>query len=611
MIEKPHILLLVTDQQRGDALGCAGNPVVKTPNVDALARDGVVFTRAYSSTPSCTPARSGLLTGLAPWNHGMLGYGRGAAEYEFEMPRMLRNAGYYTFGVGKMHWNPQRNLHGFHGTLLDESGRVESAGFVSDYRAWFHEVAPDLDPDATGIGWNENTFGDYALPEWLHPTSWTGRTAVSKIEDHDPSRPLFLKVSFARPHSPYDAPSRFARLYDWKDAPAPVVGSWASRFAAVEKRPSPAFGDFGEEFAKRARRHYYANITFIDEQVGAILGALKSKGMYDETLVLFTSDHGDMLGDHHHWRKAYPYEGSARIPMLLKWPAGTDVIVPRGSSLDHLVELRDVLPTFLDAAGLGVPAGMDGSSLLGLLGGGRPRWRTHLHLEHSTTYHWHNSWVAATDGDFKYVFFRPTGEEQLFDLRGDPGETTDLAGDPNFGDRLVALRGNLLEHLLERGPSWVSAGRIVRTTRVELYSPNFPDWTSRVVEARDTLVGPLFVNRDGLACVEAAISPQSTTTYELPLVELLEEEVEVQATTAFQVGPVRYTGKLGLDETGHLILSGVAETGERKVLVKELLQKMLGTRVSVQVWRTGNLEDDFRLKAAPEAAVEVTIRKFD
>ena len=129
---KPNILYLMTDQHRSDCLGCAGNPVIKTPNLDSIAADGVLFSNAYTSTPSCTPARSAILTGLSPWHHGMLGYGRVAEQYSFELPQAMRDAGYYLFGIGKMHWHPQKKLRGYHGLLVDESGRAETLDFVSD-----------------------------------------------------------------------------------------------------------------------------------------------------------------------------------------------------------------------------------------------------------------------------------------------------------------------------------------------------------------------------------------------------------------------------------------------------------------------------------------------
>ena len=179
----PHIIFIMTDQQRADALGCMGNEAVISPNIDKLAEEGVMFENGYSATPSCTPARAGLLTGLSPWHHGMLGYGKIARKYKYEMPEMLREAGYYTFGIGKMHWFPQKALHGFNGTLVDESGRVEQDGYISDYRDWFKLQAPGEDPDKTGIGWNEHRSGVYQLDEKLHPTYWTGETAIELIKN--------------------------------------------------------------------------------------------------------------------------------------------------------------------------------------------------------------------------------------------------------------------------------------------------------------------------------------------------------------------------------------------------------------------------------------------
>ncbi len=157
--KQPHIILIMTDQQRGDAVGCMGNEFVITPHLDKLANEGTLFMNAYSSCPSSTPARAGLLTGMSPWHHGMLGYGRVAPKYEYEMPQMLKDAGYYTFGIGKMHWYPQRAKHGFDGTLLDESGRRQDPHFTSDYRQWFQVQAPGRTPMQQAFGGTITVLG--------------------------------------------------------------------------------------------------------------------------------------------------------------------------------------------------------------------------------------------------------------------------------------------------------------------------------------------------------------------------------------------------------------------------------------------------------------------
>ncbi|VAW18517.1 Arylsulfatase [hydrothermal vent metagenome] len=473
--KQPHIIFIMTDQQRADALGCMGNGAVITPNIDKIAENGVMFINGYSSVPSCTPARSGLLTGLSPWHHGMLGYGRVARKYKYEMPRMLREAGYYTFGIGKMHWFPQKALHGFHGTLTDESGRVEQDGCISDYHDWFKLHAPGQDPDRTGIGWNEHRAGVYQLDEKLHPTYWTGRTAVELIENYNLDKPLFLKVSFARPHSPYDPPQRYLNMYKDANIPKPFIGDWCQVFDTDTGGKSAAFGNFGEEYAINSRRYYYANITFIDDMVGEIIDALKEKGMYDDAIICFTSDHGDMLGDHYHWRKTYAYEGSANIPYLLQWPDWLSGELKKGSVLENPTELRDFLPTFLDAAGVQIPEDMDGKSLLGLVKNPNASWREYIDLEHATTYSKENYWAALTNGTWKYIWFFRTGKEQLFNLKDDPGETTDLAGKPDFNAELLKWRKRMVSHLEERGEGFVKDGKLVVREKTLLYSPNFPE----------------------------------------------------------------------------------------------------------------------------------------
>lgn len=471
--KRPNILLLMTDQHRADCLGCAGNKVIRTPNLDRLAREGAYFPNAYSTTPTCTPARSALLTGMSPWHHGMLGFGQVAERYPVELPRALNDAGYYTFAIGKLHYFPQRNYHGFQGALVDESGRVQTPGFISDYRKWFKEQAPDLDPDATRIGFNDHRAKSFVLPEELHPTSWMGRTAVDFIENYNRPEPLFLKVSFARPHSPYDPPKRFMDAYREQDMPAPHVGDWADKHSPTVKDDwyTRWHGDLGLDQARKSRRGYYGSVSFIDEQVGLILKALELRGMLENTLILMTADHGDMLGDHHLWRKSYAHDGSARIPMIIRPPK--TMAVDRGVTLRQTVEIRDILPTSLDTAGAKIPDSVDGQSMLPLLRG-ESGWREYLDLEHAFCYDAQNNWNGLTDGRYKYIFHAFDAGEQLFDLQEDPGELRDLAGDPSYSRTLSFWRNRLVKHMSERTEDYVRDGKLMIRKEKALYSPNFP-----------------------------------------------------------------------------------------------------------------------------------------
>lgn len=472
--EKPNILLLMADQFRGDCLGADGNRIIRTPNLDRIANEGVIFRRAYSCTPTCTPARSALLTGLAPWNHGMLGYGRVAEEYPIEKPRALREAGYYTMAIGKNHFHPQRNGHGYHQVLLDESGRAESPEFRSDYRCWFASQAPNLNPDATGIGWNDHRAKAYALPENLHPTYWAGETAVRFLKTYDRREPFFLKVSFARPHSPYDPPERFMEMYADADLPKAAVGKWAQRYAKRSSaQPTLWHGDLGEEQVRHSRQGYYGSISFVDEQIGRILETLDRRGLLDQTLIVFTADHGDMTGDHHLWRKSYAYEASARIPMLMRWPAGL-VAAKRNQVSMEPVELRDVLPTFLEAASAADAGKLDGRSLLGLVRDKKTAWREYIDLEHDVCYSPANHWNALTDGHYKYIFHARDGEEQLFNLDADPGELNDLATDADHRPQLRTWRSRMVQHLAARGDEFVKNGKLALRPQRHLYSPQYP-----------------------------------------------------------------------------------------------------------------------------------------
>ena len=470
--QRPHIVLLMADQYRADCLGGDGNRIIQTPNLDRLAAEGALFRCAYSSTPTCTPARSALLTGLAPWRHGMLGYGRVAEKYPLELPRALREAGYYTFGLGKMHYHPQRNAHGFHQVLLDESGRAESPDFRSDYRAWFWSEAPGLDPDATGIGWNHYRAQAYALPERLHPTRWMGDAAVRFMQGYSRPEPFFAQISFARPHSPYDPPERLMKRYADADLPKARVGAWATRYAPRSDSSNNIWhADMGAEPVRRSRQGYYGSVTFVDEQIGRILDALARRGWLDETLILFTSDHGDMTGDHHLWRKSYAYQSSARIPMLARWPTGL-MAARRGQVLAQPVELRDILPTCLEAATAPPKSEVDGRSLLALLGGAQ--WREFIDLEHDVCYSPENHWNALTDGRWKYIFHARDGAEQLFDLARDPAELNDLASDAAYEAQVRLWRSRLIEHLAGRGERFVKNGRLALRPDSHLYSPNYP-----------------------------------------------------------------------------------------------------------------------------------------
>ena len=216
-----------------------------------------------------------------------------------------------------------------------------------------------------------------------------------------------------------------------------------------------------------------ATVSSGDEEIGKIIQALKEEGMYENALICYISDHGDMLGDHHHWRKTYPYEGSVHVPYIVKWPSKHSF--PKGNQIDAPVELRDLLPTFIDIAGGQAPTDMDGQSLVELIKGNTNQWRKYIDLEHATCYTADNYWCALTDGKIKYVWRFHTGEEELFDMKNDPYELKNLVTEPSYQKQLKELRAAMVQHLSERGEEFVKDGKLQVLKRTVLYSPHFPD----------------------------------------------------------------------------------------------------------------------------------------
>lgn len=483
---KPNVLLLMADQLRADCLGCYGNPTVHTPNLDRIAHEGITFTGAYTSTPSCTPARTALLTGLSPWHHGMLGMTRMAQQYPLEKPRAMAQAGYYTAVVGKNHFHPIRNPHGYHQMLLDEHctywfdkaehnvAAEASSEERCDYESWFWSQMPSGNPHATGLSWNDYRGKAFVLPERLHATTWTCDTAVNFLETYQRPEPFLLKVSFIRPHSPYDPPPRWMKHYENATIPQPVAGDWAERYIPRSDSSNDIWhGKVPAEESRRSRQAYYGSVSHVDEQIGRILEVLDKRRMLDETLIVFVSDHGDMLGDQHLWRKTYAYEPSARIPMLMRCPGGM-LSNQRGIRRREPVELRDILPTLLDVAGSTANRPIDGRSLIALARDEGRGWRNWIDLEHNICYNPSNHWNALTDARWKYVFHARDGEEQLFHLDEDPAELRDLAGDSRHASTLQTWRSRMVDHLSERGDEFVKGGRLSLRPQGRMTSPHFP-----------------------------------------------------------------------------------------------------------------------------------------
>ena len=499
----PNILFLMADQLRWDYV----RPDY-TPHLASLASRGLSLRNTYSSTPSCTPARSALLTGLNPWYNGMLGYGALPLAWPVEMPRvMAEQGGYTTAAIGKNHFLPNHwpanvtpPAHGWGQQFLyDGLGDGLGSEELDTYDEWFRDTSGGKDPLASGgLDWNSWRGAAYEYPEAWHPTAWVGSTASRWLANYSATRataPFFLKVSFHRPHSPYDPPPRLLNATTAEELPQVYVGGgWDAKYAGPDAWCGPSDADawcgaMPPAAMTLARRAYLANVKFVDEQVGAVLATLAAEGLDRNTWVLFVSDHGDGQGEHHLWRKTYPYELSAHVPGIIAWPVGATAAAPPGSSSPLLAELRDVFPTVLDLAGVGAPvrARLNGTSWACLAradpsgatcGAGGGRWRTTLDLEHSTIFNETNHWSAVVRDDaLKYIFLATSGDEQLFNLTDDPHELRDVADAPAYAPALRELRDAMGAQFLAegRGDAWVTpAGVPVVRPQGQVYSPHFP-----------------------------------------------------------------------------------------------------------------------------------------
>jgi arylsulfatase A-like enzyme len=450
--DRPNILFITTDEHRFDCLGCYGNPVIRTPNLDGLAAEGVRFARGYVQNPMCMPSRMAIMTGRYCSEHGCNINCTGIPPHEqaHTFMRYLRDAGYATAAIGKMHMMPKWGPFGF--TYLDlVEGKADANNQYIDYLTALglngrqHEALGERGP-----------FGTYtnALPAEHTIDAFVGRRAAAWLEAWDAAEPFFLWVSFCNPHFPFDPPAPYASLYDPAEVPPPVwrEGEMADKPTQRQLQQERGYDQLTEAQMRRIVAHYYGNVTLVDDQVGRLLDVLAARGLADDTLIAFTSDHGDHLGDHRLLHKSGVtfYDVSVRVPYLVRYSP----LFPAGAVCEELVEAIDLPATFLDVAGVPLPPTMQGRSLVGLAEGAIPDWRDdafseidlrlnpHMHGPKDPGSRDHVAMICTRR--WKYVHFPNLGIGELYDLATDPHELTNLFYDPAYADRVAAMRLRLL-----------------------------------------------------------------------------------------------------------------------------------------------------------------------
>lgn len=475
--ERPNVVLICVDQWRGDCLSIAGHPVVHTPYLDELCLGGVRFSHAYAAVPSCIAARASLLTGLSQRTHGRVGYRDGVPwNYPVTIAGEFTRQGYQTQAIGKMHVYPERSQMGFQNVVLHDGylhfarDRRRDQESVDDYLPWLRERAGhDADYFDHGMSCNAYTARPWDKEEALHPTNFVTTQCIDFLRRRDPRKPFFLFMSYHRPHPPLDPPAWAFEQYLNAEMPEPPVGDWAEYFAPIHKPfdPDLTAGKMDGRWLRRARAGYYGHMTHIDQQIFRFLEVLREYQLARNTWVCFVSDHGDLMGDHHLFRKTLPYEGSARVPLILAGPPAPGSTVRPGTVCSAPVELRDIMPTLLECAGLECDARVEGRSFLGLARGeaqAAADWRPYVHGEHTFGNVGRDGGQLVhylTDGREKYVWFSGDGHEQLFDLENDPQELHDRARDAGAQQSLSQWRSRLIKELTGREEGFVDGERLV------------------------------------------------------------------------------------------------------------------------------------------------------
>lgn len=470
-MQKPNILLIMCDQYRGDALSFQHHPDVKTPYLDTLAAQGVCFENAYSACPSCIPARAALLTGRSQKAHGRVGYEDGIDwNYQHYMVEEFSNNGYQTQCIGKMHVHPPRLLCGFQNLKLHD-------GYLGHYRSqtiphWMHQEVSDdylfdlknqmgmnADITSTGVECNSWITHPWIYPEHLHPTNWVSDQSIRFLKTRDRTKPYFLMASYVRPHQPFDAPQSYFDLYKDKELRKPFEDDWSDpslteEFGCIK---DSIYGCNDEQLRHDAMAGYYASITHIDHQIGRIIQSLIEDGSYEDTIILFLSDHGEMLFDHHCWRKVFPYQGSIHIPLIVR--IGKNIMNIKPHRNKAIVELRDIMPTLLELADLDCPDTVDGLSLKSAMveNGTVRSW---LHGEHSFHSNLSNHYIV-TEND-KFIWYSQTGQEQYFDLEKDPHETHDAIHDIQYQQRIDELRKLMIYELTGRPEGYSDGKQLIK-----------------------------------------------------------------------------------------------------------------------------------------------------
>jgi arylsulfatase A-like enzyme len=468
--QRPNILLITTDQQRYDTLGVTGNPYVRTPHLDALAARGVLFERGYIQNPVCIPSRACIQTGRYVHQHGVaymeeeIATTPGLPPWETTFMERLQRAGYATAVFGKLHMLPPRGFDEMQLTMgkgarwaVAEGSPLGPAQLGPVYAGWLERKRP---------GAYEAIYAQRRRPEYRAQATaivnvlaadeyvdyWIGENTWRYLDRDRPpdAPPFFAWCSFCGPHGPFDPPEPYASMYRQEDIPIPPLLHARQQHVPGEARRGRFDGPDGEALIRRIIAYYWAMVSFVDDMVGRIAEVLTRRGLWERTLVIVTTDHGEMLGDFGRSGKGNFAEQVIRAPYVVV-PPGSRPRADGPRRIGSLVEHVDLAPTILDYAGLAQPAELPGISLRSILedasGNPQPATRDAVLCEYVSNDRAQRSKCLRT-ARYKYVFQGAGRPAELYDLEADPQERVNVAGDPAYRAEAQRHAELLLDRLM-------------------------------------------------------------------------------------------------------------------------------------------------------------------
>ena len=475
--KRPNIILFLADQLRFDALGCYGNNEIHTPNIDSLALNGSVFDNHFIQNPVCSPSRCSILTGRYPRNHGTRDNGIPLRDQELCFPEVLRENGYRTAAIGKMHFTTQfvpkeneeddwpEDHYGFdviHTTCDTKTGEYLTwlkERSERDYEVVKMQGERKAKEDRASASEKDTSGPPQVYPSEIdpryHQSAWIADRTIDLIREADPEHPFFALCSFVDPHHPFDPPAPYSQMYDPDKLSVPV-----RREGELEDKP-PHFrrhregrGCSNEKYDYRklsdhewgeVKAAYYGMVSLIDYNIGRILQALKEAGLEEDTLIMFTNDHGELLGDHGLLFKGpFHYDCLIKAPMIVQWPGA----VPKGSRYNQITEHVDIMPTLLDLAGLPVPYGVQACLWRPSFGEIREPEGEYA-LTEFNCYDWGLSVKTLTGRDYKLTYYAGERFGELYDRNEDPNEFVNHWDDPEYQEVKERLIKRLLDRLIQ------------------------------------------------------------------------------------------------------------------------------------------------------------------